>query len=100
MLFEYAIEPAVIYNFERVRFLLGSMGVPHARLIARYPRKWERMVLESLPPECGEVERKRIEEGLLILRPAGIGAMRQYNFDTPWTSNATNEHKKLPFYAV
>jgi hypothetical protein len=58
------------------------------------------MVLESLPPECGEVERKRIEEGLLILRPAGIGAMRQYNFDTPWTSNATNEHKKLPFYAV
>jgi hypothetical protein len=100
MLFEYAIEPAAICNFERVRFFLGSMGVPHARLIARYPKKWERMVLESLPRDCGEVERKRIEEGLLVLRPACIGAMRQYVYETPWVSNATNEHKKLPFQAV
>jgi hypothetical protein len=100
MLHEYAVEPAVISNFDRVRFCLQSFGVHEARLLSRYPKKWERMVLDALPSGCGSIERKRIEEGLVLMKPRMVSALRQYDSSLDWVSNAMREQNSSPFQAV
>ena len=63
MLHEFAIEPTVIRSWDRLQFYMSNFGVEHGRLIARYPKKWERLVNEGLS-HCKDVEKKRIVEAL------------------------------------
>jgi hypothetical protein len=64
MLHEYALEPALLDNWKDFRYFTEKFCVSRGRMIARYPKRWKRLVYESLS-NCGEIERKRIEEGLI-----------------------------------
>lgn len=63
MLYEYALEPALLNNWKDFRYFAEKFGVSRGRMIARYPKRWKRLVYEP-PANGGEIERKRIEEGL------------------------------------
>jgi hypothetical protein len=99
MIYEYALEPSLLSNWQDFRYFTEKFGVPKGRLISRYPNKWERMVLESLA-NCGVIERKRIEEALVNLKRNLLSRHHEWNNQLDWLSNAEAEHAKRPFHAV
>jgi hypothetical protein len=99
MLPEFALEPSLLSNWSNVQFYLVTFGVQHGRLISRYPRYWERLVLAGLS-SCGVVERKRIEEALIRLKQSLLARHHEWNDTTPWLENAEEEHTKRPFHAI
>ena len=63
MLYEYARRADLLSNWKDFRYFTEKFGVSRGRLLSRFPKRWKRLVYESLA-NCGEIERKRIEEGL------------------------------------
>lgn len=63
MLHEYALDPSVLTNWQSFRYFFENFGVSEGRLIARYPKKWKKMVLEACSG-CREVEKLKIVERL------------------------------------
>jgi hypothetical protein len=99
MLHEFAVEPAVIRGWDRLQFYMSNFGVEHGRLIARYPKKWERLVIEGLA-HCGEMERKRIVEALVRGRNRLFPRHHEWDELLSWLDNAVEEHARRPFHAV
>lgn len=99
MLYEYALDPGVLYNFDKVRYFLEKFGVHRGRLISRFPRKWKRMVWEACVT-CGDIERKRIEESLINADVKFISSNRDYNGNSTWLNNAEDQHALRPFHAI
>ncbi|NNC15540.1 hypothetical protein HJC22_07335 [Corallococcus exiguus] len=100
MFYEYALEPSVLSNWERVRFFLDAFGPWKGRFLANYPRRWRRMVYEGL--HCGDREKKRIEERLASLdeRVFSPRAGAPYDGGKSWLENAKEEHSRISFRAI
>jgi hypothetical protein len=99
MIFEYALEPILLNNWPDFRYFTEQFGVPQGRLISEYPKRWKKLVYQSL--NCGEIERARITEGLLRInekptRRVNLGWDESLN----WLGNATAEHGRKPFRAI
>lgn len=99
MIYEYALEPALLSNWKDFRYFTEKFGVPKGRLISRFPKRWERMVLDSLSG-CGEVEKARIVESLVRIQKQILSRHHEWNDRLDWLSNAETEHSKRPFHAV
>jgi hypothetical protein len=99
MLYEYALEPALLNNWKDFRYFTERFGVSRGRMIARYPNRWKRLVYESLA-NCGEIERKRIEEGLSRLDDRLLTRHCEWNTRLDWLANAEAEHLHRPFHAI
>jgi hypothetical protein len=79
MIHEYAVDPALLNNWERFRYLTEKFGVCRGRLISRFPKRWKAMVYDGLS-SVGEIERKKIEiylqridEKMLARASCGVG---------------------------
>jgi hypothetical protein len=99
MLYEYALEPALLNNWKDFRYFTEKFGVSRGRMISRYPRRWKQLVYESLS-NCGEIERKRIEEGLSRLDDRLLARQNAWNPQHDWLTNAEAEHLQRPFHAI
>lgn len=100
MIYEYALEPSLLNNWKDFRYFTEKFGVSHGRLISRYPKRWKKLVYESLS-SCGEVDRKRIEEGLQRLDGKILVRLHGgWDIQQDWLSNAEAEHHRKPFHAV
>jgi hypothetical protein len=99
MIYEYALEPALLNNWKDFRYFTEKFGVPKGRLISRFPKRWERMVLDSLT-RCGEIEKARIVEALVGIQKHILSRHHEWNNQFDWLSNAETEHGKRPFHAV
>ncbi|MEF8749886.1 MAG: hypothetical protein V5B31_19135 [Candidatus Accumulibacter propinquus] len=102
MLKEFALEPEAIATWASFKDLIEKFGVSKGRVIATFPRKWQRAVLRAAQEQARDVERARIEdklrrlEGLALLdrnRPSGDGAL-------PWLDRVLMEHARLPFDGI
>lgn len=100
MFFEYAVDPAVLSSWERVRYFLDAFGPWKGRFLAEYPRRWRKMVYQGLT--CPDVERKRIVERLARLDPRAFSPRSGAPYDPAldWLSNAEAEHQREPFRAI
>src|SRR4051794_38705160 len=98
MLHEFALEPSLLDNWPNVRYFMGKFGVDQGRLISRYPKQWERMVLDAL--SCGDVEKARIVEALLRGKNRLMSRHHEWKEAMPWLTNAEAEHAKRPFHAI
>jgi hypothetical protein len=98
MLHEFALEPSLLNNWPNVRYFMGKFGVDQGRLISRYPKRWERLVLDGL--SCGPVERARIEEVLRRGKGRLLPRFHEWRDGVPWLLNAEEEHSKRPFHAI
>lgn len=65
MLKEYALQPELLASWPVCRDLSEKFGFSRGRVIARYPKRWEKMVVDSLDG-CMPVEKLRIVERLNI----------------------------------
>lgn len=99
MLHHYALEPGLLHDFDKVRYFVEKFGVAEGRLISRFPKKWEGLVREA-SRECGDVQRKRIEEFLLRNRHRLVPSHRAYNERIEWLPNAETAHAIKPFYRI
>ncbi|MBT7443199.1 MAG: hypothetical protein HN790_04455 [Methylococcales bacterium] len=101
MIHEFAIEPeAMASSWETFRYLIEKFDIHKGRVIARFPKKWERMVY-SAAGKLKPVARKRIEEKL---RRSGkrklISTGRIYDTQTNWLENAFQSHQQKPFRSI
>ncbi|MBX2990106.1 MAG: hypothetical protein KF749_02950 [Bacteroidetes bacterium] len=100
MVFEYAIEPASISNWQDFRYVVDHCGVHNGRIIAEYPEKWKRVVYRACKKACKEIELKRIEERLHTIGDRLCKTDRHYSETLDWLANAEQAHKAEPFHAI
>jgi len=100
LLREFALEPSLLNNWADFRFYFDNFGIHRGRLISRFPRRWKRMVYDSLPNNIGDVERKRIEDRLSIIDEKMIKMNRDYDSNQSWLENAERSHTEVPFHAI
>jgi hypothetical protein len=98
MLHEFALEPSLLNGWQVVRYFMGKFGVDQGRLISRYPKRWEKMVLDAL--SCPPVEKARIEEALRRGKNRLLSRHNEYQESLPWLANAEAEHAVRPFHAI
>jgi hypothetical protein len=99
MLAEFALEPRLLHNWDRFQRLVSLFGVAQGRLISRFPKKWQQMVLDAVT--CGPVEKAKIEEALRrLLKDRLFPRYHEWRVDIAWLDNAIAEHGKRPFHAI
>ncbi len=101
MVFEYAVDPNALCDWQRLRFLADSVGVPKGRLVAEYPGSWRRTVLQMLAGRL-PADRTRLEVQFQRIRSNLISAnKRTYDGEhRDWLSNAEVAHALDPFQAI
>jgi hypothetical protein len=105
MLFEYALEPDFLINYERCRYFLEKFGIPRGRLLAEFPTAWLKMVRERFSREleagrCSELDLTRVEVMLGEVKSCLVSRTSDYVTAASWLSNAENEHFRIPFQAI
>jgi hypothetical protein len=99
MIYEYALEPVLLSNWKDFRYFVEKFGITHGRLISRYPKRWKKLVYESLV-HCDEIERKRIEARLQTLDDRLVRRQHEWHPQQDWLANAEAEHSRHPFRAI
>lgn len=99
MIYEYALEPALLSNWKDFRYFPEKFGVAQGRLISRYPKRWKKIVYEALAG-CGEIERKRIEDRLQTIDDRMLKRRHEWDSQQDWLPNAEAEHARRPFHAI
>lgn len=98
MLYEYALEPAILGNWKDFRYFYGRLGVHHGRLISKFPSKWKRRVFEAI--DDSPINRKRIEERLINIDDRLFSFGRNFDSNADWLTNAIKQHESQPFRAI
>ena len=99
MLREFAVEPALLGEWNEFRYLHEKFGVQRARMIALFPKKWPRMVYESATGFT-EMQRKRLEEWLARKDKFLVPGGRDYDVADDWLHSAELAHERHPFHAI
>ena len=104
MLFEYAVEPKAIgSSWQNFRYLIEKFGFDRGRLISRFPRRWEREVIEAAQ-ESGmkDVRLKSLVEKLHKAKTeALIASGRIYDPSVgDWLDNTLRQQAIKPFHAI
>lgn len=99
MLYEYAVEPDAMGDWQSFRYLFDKFGAGEGRLIAKYPESWVEMVWEACAG-ASPGEKSRIQEKLGALRKKLLKTKRDYVTTKPWMENALAAHEAEPFRAI
>jgi len=100
---EFAVEPEAIgSSWNDFRFLIEYFGYSRGRLISRFPKRWERQVIEAAKAagvrdvECSRIiERLNIRKSDVLMKSG-----REYEPDKSWVENAVSSHQQKPFHAL
>lgn len=100
---EYALDPTIIYNWDRCRAFMGLFGVEYGRQVSGFPKykNWKNMLLQNL--NVLPKEKARIIEYINIKKnrnKAFLKKSRLYKRDEQWPENAIRENSKSPFQAI
>ncbi|MBR0878554.1 hypothetical protein JQ608_15440 [Bradyrhizobium liaoningense] len=103
MLFEYAVEPKAIgSNWKDFKYLIEKFGFDRGRLISRFPKKWERDVIEVAQKSgMGDVRLKSLVSRLQQAKTTALISSRR-NYDPSigdWLENALLQQVQ-PFHAI
>lgn len=104
MLFEYAVEPQAIgSNWKDFKYLIEKFGFDRGRLISRFPKKWEREVIEAAQRSgMGDVRLKSLISRLQQAKTTAlIASGRDYEPAVgDWLENALLQQTLQPFHAI
>ena len=106
MIFEYAVEPALVATWadrRTGRYFRDKFGIGSPRVISRFPKSWKKRVHDaweaSETEDGGQVARRRMEE--LIQRLSEVMVERRWavwDSERSWLENAVDQG--VPFHAV
>lgn len=104
MLFEYAVEPKAIgSDWKDFKYLIEKFGFDRGRLISRFPKKWERDVIEVAQQSgMGDVRLKSLVSRLQHAKTTAlIPSGREYDPSVgDWLENALLQQQTQPFHAI
>ena len=105
MIHEFALDPRILNRWEAYDRFVNDCGVEQGRLIADFPNRWRRMVMEAVDRNSAvtPVERQRIEFHLQHrVEPKLMTSNRRYDFpDLDWLGQAEREHNSgKTFHAI
>jgi hypothetical protein len=104
MIREYAIEPDVLCDWQRLRYFVDQCGVSKGRVIVRFPSNWESLVKERLTR--GVINQNELKRVLAKLQQWHFATRfvdhKNARFDQGsfWIDNAIAEHRTQPFAAI
>jgi len=88
----FAIEPEAINNWPVLRYAVEKFGYSKGLLIARYPGKWERMVMEACRRNgVNELDMLRVVERLQTIKSDRLVRMGLPYGDGDWLENVGAE---------
>jgi len=96
---EYAVEPSLFDDYNQARLILSGFGVDRGRLIAAFPRKWQREVIRQLSGYT-EMQRKTFIEKLNKLDSILVPRAHPYDGSTSWKEQAFDCDRTEPFHAI
>ncbi|HHA2762981.1 TPA: hypothetical protein ACOEQU_004205 [Stenotrophomonas maltophilia] len=101
MLFEYAVEPKVIgSNWQTFRYLIEKFGFDRGRLISKFPKTWEKEVLEAAV-DFSTMDRARLVESLQRAKQSKfLRSGRPFDRSQGWMANALTQQDLTPFRAI
>jgi hypothetical protein len=102
MIREFALEPDALATWESFRYFIEKFGVPQGRLIAEFPGKWRRLVIEAAQRVAKPVEFQRIVERLKQVGDHVLLSRSRPGGDStrPWLERALAEHEREPFDGI
>lgn len=101
MIYEYAVDPACLGNWQTFRYLLTQFGVSQGRVISRFPKNWKKDV-HQLVKSSDSFRNKEmlIENALNIIPRVLVRSGRPYDDAKDWLDNALLQQETNPFYAI
>ncbi len=101
MIKEYAVEPEFLKMENILPFIHSSFGFENGRVISKFPKKWLKLVYESLS-DVADKKKKNIEIGLEYIKKKNylVSSNRDYNNDINWIDNAIDQQSEKPFHAI
>jgi hypothetical protein len=105
MIYEYALDPAILKDWGSFRPLADGFGFSRGRIIADYPnKKWLKSAYATIDAIPNQNVKKKFEIWLNERAKAAMSGRRRIsaNHDTTktWFINALAEHSRGPFHAV
>ena len=106
MLFEYAVEPALVATWadrRMGRYFIDKFGIGSPRLISRFPKGWKKRVWDawkaSEVENGGEIARRRMETLIQHLSEVMVERRRPvWDSERSWLENAVDQ--RVPFHAI
>ena len=96
---EYAVEPSLFDDYSQARLLLSSFGIGRGRLIAAFPRKWQREVMRRLSGYT-DMQRTTLVNKLRKLDLILVARNHPYDSNRAWRDQAFECDRTDPFYAI
>jgi hypothetical protein len=96
---EYAVEPSLFDDYTQARLILSGFGVDRGRLIAAFPRKWQREVMRQLTG-YSDMQRKIFIEKLNKLDSILVPRAHPYDSSISWREQAFDCDITEPFHAI
>jgi len=104
MLKEYAVEPAAMgSSWENFRYLIELLTFERGRRISRFPKRWERQVIDAAAASgFGEVKLASVVDRLQSAKSHGslVPSGRSFDPALEWLQNALAQHAQKPFSGI
>jgi len=98
MLYEFAVDPHCLNEWDTFIRLIEQFGIPYGRLVSQFPKKWPKIVHEV----CRDFtfRQRQIMAGKLVKlkKLALIRSGRDYDNSKTWKENALEQ--RVPFHAI
>lgn len=102
MLYEYAVEPACLKDWQTFRYLIEQFGVPRGRLVSQFPNGWAKLVYDSCSSftfrqkQQLQIELDRLKARGMVRRSGAV-----YDGSKAWIENALAQFENgRPFHAM
>lgn len=101
ILHEFAVEPRVLSDWKTFKYVMEKFGFPQGRVISRFPKKWERQVIEILKPKLQDIHIEKLVELLKKYKHDRlINSHRSFEGNKSWKDNVIREHEIKPFHKI
>jgi hypothetical protein len=109
VIYEYAVEPAMVAAWARNRDigLAPQFGLDQRRVVSGFPTNWEGEVtgalMESFDYDAGDpeyIDAQAYLDGLLSFMKQNMVGRHHRNTNQPWIDQALQEHATEPFHAI
>lgn len=104
MLKEFAVEPAAMgSSWENFRYLMELLTFERGRRISRFPKRWERGVIDAATASgFGQVKLASVVDRLQRAKSSGslVSSGRSFDPALEWLNNALAQHAHKPFSGI
>ncbi len=106
MIYEYAIDPKCLSEFNTFWQALNQFGIHHGRVLCTCPKKWLRDVRKAIYDAAGDdyVERDKMIDRVEELQHSGWLITRALSKPddsaNSWIERILPEHRRMPFHGI